>query len=103
MPAQFLANTKLVASCVISLWFICWSYRRRYELDEKLSYKAKLIRGVIVVICSVIAAVPLPVASRYRIPMVTFHIAALIVCIAFACWPNFATRIFPDKTEVGLE
>jgi len=103
MFVQFISNAKVVASCVLSFAFIAWAYRRKYELDDRSTSTSRLFRWLAVVLGFVIACVPNRVHGSNHTIIATVQIAALLVCIAFACWPNFATRIFPNKTELGAE
>jgi hypothetical protein len=85
MVQQLLANVKIVCGSAISVWFIFWSYRRRYELDVKLSDKAKTIRWSIVGPCFVMACLP-GQSPWIKLP-------AIILGEALFCWPNFASHI----------
>jgi hypothetical protein len=103
MFAQFISNARIVAGCVLSLAFIAWAYRRKYELDDRSTSKSHVLRWLAVVFGFVIACLPNHFQGSSHTIVATVQISALLICVAFACWPNFATRIFPNKTEAGVE
>jgi hypothetical protein len=86
MFEQILANARFLAQSEVCIWFVFWAYRRRYELDEKLDRRAKLVRWSIVGVCYVLGCLPGPRFGPAKA-------VALVVGLAFFCWPNFAYHL----------
>src|SRR5665213_3063715 len=73
-------------------WFSAWAIRHKWELDYKLSVRARSVRWAIV-------------AAGYSIALTPgTNLWAVRVCggftgLGFLCWPNFAyhlTKLFED-------
>jgi hypothetical protein len=79
---QILANARFLAQSEVCIWFVFWAYRRKYELDGR----AKVVRWSIVGVCYVLGCLPGPRFGPAKL-------AALVVGLAFFCWPNFAFHL----------
>jgi hypothetical protein len=86
MFEQILANARFLAQSGVCIWFVFWAYRRKYELDEKLDRPAILVRWSVVGVCYVLASLPGPRFAPAKE-------VAMVVGLAFFCWPNFAYRV----------
>jgi hypothetical protein len=78
---ETLANARRLAQLEVCIWFAAWSIRRRGELDEKLDRAALALRWVVAVAGWLLASRPGPGYVRA---------VALILSLAFLCWPNLA-------------
>jgi hypothetical protein len=79
----FLANARFLGQSEVSLWFVFWALRHRYELDDRLDNRSSGIRWLIVVSCFAVGCVPGP---RFGI----IKAIVLLFGLAFLCWPNLA-------------
>jgi len=86
MFEQILANARFLAQSGVCIWFVFWAYRRKYELDEKLDRRAKIVRWLVVAVCYVLASLPGPRFGPAKA-------VAMVGGLAFFCWPNFAYRL----------
>ncbi len=80
---QLEANLAYLAQPAIGLWLGIWSLRRRLESDYKLSRTARWIRWTIVLVCWIVASIPLKRIGPIRA-------LGLVIGLAFLWWPNFA-------------
>jgi hypothetical protein len=71
----------------IGIWFIFWSIRRRFGLDEFLSTQAQYVRWAIILL-SLFAVLLIP---EPRFALLRMFIG--IIGLSFFCWPNFANRL----------
>jgi hypothetical protein len=86
MFKQVLANARFLAESGICIWFPFWGFRRKYELDEKFDFPAKVVRWSAVGVCYVLGSLPGPKFGPAKA-------VALVVGLSFLCWPNFAYRV----------
>lgn len=82
LHGAFLYARQIVSSAV-SVWLIAWGIRRRYELDEELTAREKIIRWAVVLACLAMTFVP---GSGLAAVRVIFWLIGL----SFVAWPNFA-------------
>jgi hypothetical protein len=84
---QLMMGALAVGAKAFSLWLVAWAIRRKGEFDYKLDWVAQLVRWPIV-------AVSFAAAWRFRIPESwAYRSVALIIGLAFLCWPNFAYHL----------
>jgi hypothetical protein len=91
---RLLFFTHLVSGAV-SVWFIVWGLRRRFDLDLKLSRAERKIRWMMVGLGAVVALIPGPSFGYFRL---LFGVAG----VSFFVWPNLghhAMRLFPHKPD----
>ena len=101
MWPQFISNAKVIAGCMLNIGFICWAYRRKYELDEILSSRARIVRWLVVTISFLIVTFPV---GHITNPWIGYtRVLIGIICVAFFCWPNLANRILNEKSELDIE
>lgn len=72
-----------IASCAVSVWFVSWALRRKYELDHKLTPTEQLIRSAIIVVAFGMTLLPGSNLAAVRI-------IAGMIGIGFVAWPNLA-------------
>jgi hypothetical protein len=72
-----------LAEGAVSVWFISWAVRRRYELDYKLTSGGQIVRW-----SAVVAAFGLTLLRGPNFEVV--RILAGLIGIAFLSWPNLA-------------
>lgn len=70
----------------ITIWFVFWAIRRKYELDYELGRTARVIRWSFV-LAGFIAALVQGYSFRY------VRLAGLTVAVGFLAWPNFAYHL----------
>ena len=68
----------------LGVWFIFWAIRRKGEFDHKLDTKSQIVRWAIVVLAFVL------MAEFSNQGLTAPRILALVIGLAFLCWPNFA-------------
>ena len=86
MAREIFHNALFLAQCLICIWVVFWSIRRRGGFDEQLSPKAQVLRWTVVV-CGVLLA---------SIPGTTLGFlqgVSLILGAAFLWWPNLAAHV----------
>lgn len=86
MAGGILSYASQIASCAVSVWFISWAIRRRYELDHNLTRIEQFIRWMIVLV-----AFGLTFLSGSNFAMT--RIIAGITGMLFVAWPNLAHRV----------
>jgi hypothetical protein len=72
-----------LAGTAVSVWFVCWAYRRRYELDIHLTRSEQIARWVVVAICLAITLLP-----GAHLQLAAIRIIGGLVGICFVAWPN---------------
>jgi len=101
MWSQFMLNAKSLASTMLCIGFICWGYRRKYELDEILSSRARIARWLVVAVTFLIITFPV---GQITHPWIGYARVALgIICIAFFCWPNLTNKLLNEKSELDIK
>lgn len=75
-----------ITSCAVSVWFVSWALRRKYELDYKLTAMEQLTRWVIVAVAFGLTFLP-------DSNLATVRITSGILGIAFVAWPNLARHL----------
>jgi len=75
-----------IATCAVSVWFVSWALRRKYELDYKLTVTEQLTRWAIV--AAAFGLTFLPDSN-----LATVRIVAGILGIGFVAWPNLAHHL----------
>jgi hypothetical protein len=77
-----------ITSGVISVWFVFWSYRRKYELDYPLDSSASRVRWAMVWlgIGVTLAGIRWPFSSYIRW-------IGMLWLLSFLAWPNFAYHL----------
>lgn len=80
-----LAYASQVAKGAVAVWFVSWALRRKYELDEKLTWREQILRWVVVAIFFGLTLLDGPKLAAVRI-------IAWIFGTAFLAWPNLAHR-----------
>jgi peptidoglycan biosynthesis protein MviN/MurJ (putative lipid II flippase) len=80
------AYLSLLAKGSVSVWFIAWALRRRYELDEKLGWREQTLRWSAI-------AVAFAVALLGGSDLAAVRIIAWIVATLFLAWPNLAFHL----------
>jgi hypothetical protein len=86
---------------MLSIGLICWAYRRKYELDEVFSSRARIARWLVVAVTFVISTLPLGHITNLWTGIT--QVATLTVCIGFFCWPNLANRLLHEKSELDIK
>ncbi len=81
-----LAYASQLVSGALSIWFISWAIRRRYEIDCPLTRNEHIIRWSVVGAGFVLAFVQ---GSEFKI----VRIIAGVLALAFLAWPNFARGV----------
>jgi hypothetical protein len=72
-----------LAEGAVSVWFVSWAIRRRYELDIKLDQREQLLRRILIA-----AAFGLTLLGGPHFAVV--RIIAGISGLTFLAWPNLA-------------
>jgi hypothetical protein len=81
-----LAYASQLAAGAVSVWFISWAIRRRYDLDYQLTRKEHIVRWAIV-------AVGFGLAFLQGAEFEVVRIAAGLIALGFLAWPNFARSL----------
>jgi hypothetical protein len=97
MLGQILNNAGFLFKTSLSIWFLAWAIRYRYEVDEKLDGPAKAVRWGVVAVGYLIGSVPGSKLGWVRL-------VAGFTGLLFLCWPNFAYRLRNAfRTETSAE
>ncbi len=81
-----LSYASQVAKGAVAVWFVSWALRRKYELDQKLDWRAQTVRWTIIVIAFGLTLLGGPNLAAVRI-------TAWILGTAFLAWPNLAFHV----------
>jgi hypothetical protein len=71
---------------MLSVWFIGWAIRRRYDLDCKLTTVEQVVRWLIIVLCFVFALLQ---GQDFRYVRIASGILAMILI----AWPSLIHRL----------
>lgn len=93
MFRDVLSYAQQLAAGFVSVWFISWAIRRRYELDHQLSCTEQIVRWIIV---AVGFGLTLLQGEEYKL----VRILAGVIAMGFLAWPNFA-RSFLTLIKLG--
>jgi hypothetical protein len=77
---------------VLGPWFSARAIRHRWQLDYKLSARARSVRWGVIAACYSAALTP---GANFA----AFRVSAGFIALGFLCWPNFAyhlTKLFED-------
>ncbi len=85
--AELVSGAYSVGAKALGVWFVFWAIRRKGEFDYELTRNAKLVRWAVVGIAFAL------VAEFTRIGFDAARISALVIGLAFLCWPNFAYHL----------
>jgi len=80
----------------LSIWFISWAVRRRYQLDYELRRCEQTLRWLVVGVAFALALVP---GATFSIGRVT----AGILGVAFLAWPNLAHHTMNFAAQLNLK
>ena len=86
MLGATLAYASQLVSGAVSIWFISWAIRRRYEVDCQLTRKEHIIRGLVV-------ATGFGLAFLRGAEFEVVRIVAGVIALGFLAWPNFARSL----------
>jgi len=86
---EFWRYAALWASCGISIGFVIWGIRSKFELDVPMDNRGKRIRASVVLAGWFLASLPLP---HTAVPG-SIRMIALLVGYAFLWWPNLVVHI----------
>jgi hypothetical protein len=101
MWSQFILNAKLLVGTMICIGFPCWAGRRKYELDEVLSPRARTARWVVIAITFLIVTFPV---GQITNPWIGYaRVIVAFVCVAFFCWPNLINRVLNKQSELDIQ
>lgn len=85
MLGETLRYASQLAESAVSVWFIAWAIRRRYELDCELNRSEHIIRWTIVAISLGLAMLRGP-----GLGLAVVRVAAGVTGLVFLAWPNLA-------------
>ena len=86
MLGATLAYAGQLASGAVSIWFISWAIRRRYEVDCQLTRKEHIIRWFVI-------AAGFGLAFLRGGEFEVVRLVAGLIALGFLAWPNFARGI----------
>jgi hypothetical protein len=81
-----LSYASQVAKGAVAVWFVSWALRRKYELDQRLDWRAQTVRWMVIVI-----AFGLTLLEGSNLAAV--RITAWIFGAAFLAWPSLAHHV----------
>jgi hypothetical protein len=84
--SESLLYIRQLAATAISVWFVAWALRRRYELDIQLKRSEQIARWIVVAGCLAMTLLPGPQFAAVRV-------VAGIIGISFLAWPNLGHHV----------
>jgi heme A synthase len=81
---EIMSRAWSVAAKAIGIWFIFWAIRKKGEFDRELDITDQTVRWLLVSVS--LGIVTFLIGTDSTVPRIT----ALIVGLAFLCWPNLA-------------
>ena len=81
-----LSYASQVAKGAVAVWFVSWALRRKYELDQRLDWRAQTVRWMLI---SIAYGLTLLGGSNLAVVRIT----AWILGTTFLAWPNLAYYI----------
>jgi hypothetical protein len=86
MGRNVFAYAQQLAVGYVSLWFLAWAIRRRYEMDCQLSRAEQIVRWSTVAVGFGLTFLQ---GDEYK----SIRFVGVVVSLGFFAWPNFARSL----------
>ena len=86
-----------LAESAVSVWFVSWALRLRYELDLELNRSEHIVRWTVIAVSFGLAMLRGP-----GVGLAVLRIAAGLIGLAFLAWPNLAHHVMSVTTQWRL-
>src|SRR5450432_4256714 len=86
MRPDFFDHLRLLVQVSVSVWFVFWAWRRKYDTDEELGASGQFLRWAVVAGAYALTFLPNPSLSWVRV-------ASFLAGLSFVAWPNLAALL----------